>query len=94
MAATRSSGSVRLTPTPSSTNKTPPAGRARTRSTMTTPGTWRGDRGDPLADARRRCVGQRVDGAAAEPVAGDADEDCNDKRRRSIGPWIAERHAA
>ncbi len=41
MAVTRSSGSVRLTATPSSTNNTAPAGRARTRSTATTPEIWR-----------------------------------------------------
>ena len=41
MAETRSSGSVRLTPTPRSTNSTAPAGRARTRSTPTTPGICR-----------------------------------------------------
>ena len=39
IAATRSSGSVRLTATTRSTNSTSPAGRARTRSTATTPGT-------------------------------------------------------
>ena len=41
MAVTRSSGNARLTPTPSSMNSTAPAGRARTRSTATMPGTRR-----------------------------------------------------
>ena len=41
IAETRSSGSVRLTPTARSTNSAAPAGRARTRSTLTTPGTCR-----------------------------------------------------
>ncbi len=36
------------------------------------------DRGDALADAGRRGVGQRIDGAPAEPPAGDADEDRDD----------------
>ena len=52
------------------------------------------DRGDPLADAARRGVGQRVDGAPPEPLSGDADEDRDDERRRGIGPGIAERDAA
>ena len=52
------------------------------------------DRGDALADAGRRRVGQRVDGAPAEPPAGDADENRDHQRRGGIGPRVAERDAA
>ena len=44
IAATRSSGSVRLTATARSTKSMSPAGRTRTRSTATTPGNARRDR--------------------------------------------------
>ncbi len=67
IAATRSSGSVRLTPTRSSINSAGTAGRG---------------------------VGQSVDGAAAEPPAGDADEHGNDESGGGIGPGVAQRHAA
>ncbi len=49
-----------------------------------------GDRADALGDARRRSVGQRVDGAAAELPAGVADEQCYHHRRGRIRPRIAE----
>ncbi len=52
------------------------------------------DRTDPLADTRRRGVGQRIDGASAEPPAGNADEDRDHDCRRRISPRIAERDAA
>ncbi len=52
------------------------------------------DCGDALADARRRGVGERVDGAAAEPIAGNADKDGDNDRGCSIGPRVAERDAA
>ena len=52
------------------------------------------DRGNALADAFRRGVGQGVDGAPAEPPAGNADEDRDHDRRGGIGPRIAERDAA
>jgi hypothetical protein len=74
MVVTRSSGSVRLMLTVSSTNNTAPAGRTRTRSTATTPGIW-----------------QRVDRAAAETVASNADKYSDHERRGGIGPGMAER---
>ena len=44
--------------------------------------------------AGRRGVGQRVDGAPAEPPAGEADEQRDDQRGRGVRPGIAERDAA
>ena len=70
-----------------------PAARAR-RSTATTPGTRAATRRMRFGGARRRGVGQRLDGAAAEPPAGDADEHRDDDRRRRVRPRIAERDAA
>ena len=52
-----------------------------------------GDRRDVLAHAGRRRIGQGVDGAAAEPPAGNADEDRDHDRRGCVSPEISQRHA-
>ena len=94
MAATRSSGSVRLTPTPRSTNKHR-AGRPRAHALDGNNSRHLArDRRHALAHAGRRRVGQGVDGPPPEPPAGDADEYGDDDRRRGIGPGKAERDAA
>ena len=46
-----------------------------------------GDARDRFGGARGRGVGQRVDGAPAEPPAGEADEQRDDERRGGIRPW-------
>ncbi len=50
-------------------------------------------RGDPLGGALRRRIRQRVDGAAAEPPTGDADQDRNHERGDGIRPPQAGAHA-
>ena len=52
------------------------------------------DCGDPLAYARGRSIRERVDCAAAEPIAGNADKDGDYDRGCGIGPRVTERHAA
>ena len=52
------------------------------------------DAPDGFGGACRRGIGQRVDGAAAEPPAGDADEHRNDERGGRVRPLVAQRHAA
>ena len=94
IASTRSSGSVRLTATTTSTNSLSPTGRTRTRSTATTPRDAPATRRTRFGGARRRGIGQRVDGAAAEPPAGDADEHRDDERGGRVRPRVAERDAA
>src|ERR1700722_15808145 len=95
MAETRSSGSVRLTPTARSTNSTAPAGRARTRSTLTTPGTCRAIAVTrSLTPSGAVSVKVSMGGRPADPPAGNADENRDHDRRRGIGPRIAERDAA
>ena len=84
---TRSSGSVRLTATTEIDEQgagrlaAPVRGRAPPR-----PGLRLAMAADPGGDARRRGVGQRVDGAAPEPPAGDADEHRDHQRRGRIRP--------
>ena len=60
-----------------------------THDTGCTLGNPRDQRARPLG----RGVGQRVDGAAAEPPARDQDDHRNDQRRNRVGPRIAERDA-
>jgi len=84
MAETRSSGSVRLTATARSTHPLD----------ADDAGHLPRDRGNAFADAFGRRVGQGIDGAPAEPPAGNADENRDHDRRRGIGPRIAERDAA
>ena len=92
-ALTRSSGSVRLTATARSMKVLSPTARARTCSTRDHAGHFRGRGGDLLGGACRRRVGQRVDGAAAEPPAGDADQDRDHERGGRIRPPQADAHA-
>src|SRR5262249_52893687 len=97
-AITRSSGRVRLAAMSRSTNSRGPTFRARTRPTPPAP---RGAHALDLADARadalarpgRRGVGERLDGAPAEPPAGEADEQRNHEGGRRVGPGIAEPEA-
>ena len=92
-ASTRSSGRVRLTATTTSTNSLSPTGARARRRPRPRRGRGRHAPHD-FGRARRRGVGQRVDGAAAEPPAGDADEQRNHECCGRIRPLVAERHPA
>ena len=47
-----------------------------------------GGTGDGFRRTGRRSVGQRVDGAPAEPPAGDAHEDGDNERSGCVCPWV------